>query len=146
MELNFKDYKIIKTTTYIKKNDLFFFFKGTNKNSNDWLTIEQNLKSTNFNYHKVFNRTSKKILNNSIYKSTKETINGVTFLIKTKNKKLLKQIFTTSLKPLLFNMLTIKINNKIYQKTQLKNNYSLNYIRNKQLIFQFRITNLKKSK
>ena len=146
MELNFKNYKIIKATTYIKKNNLFFFFGGANRNSNDWLTIEQNLKNINFNYHKIFNKTSKKILNSSIYKNTKETINGITFLIKPKNKKLLKQVLITNFEPLLFNMLAIKINNKMYQTTQLKNNYSLNYIHNKQLILQFRITNLKKSK
>ena len=144
MEFTSKNYKIIKTKTYLKKNNLFFFFCGIHRNSNDWILVEQGLKSINFNYYKIFNRTAKKTLNNSIYKSIKPTINSITFLIKPKTKQISKQVLIASFEPLLFNMLAIKLNNKIYQTTQLKNNYSLNYRDNKMLIFQFGITNLKK--
>ena len=144
MELISKNYKIAKTKNYIKKNNLFFFFSGINRSSNDWILVEQSLKSVNFNYCKIFNRTAKKTLNNSIYKTIKPTINGITFLIKPKTNQLSKKILTTSFEPLLFNMLAIKLNNKIYQTTQLNNNYSLNYEDNKILVFKFLITNLKK--
>ena len=87
---------------------------------------------------------SKKTLNNSIYRTIKPAINGITFLIKPKAKQMLKQILMGSFEPLLFNMLAIKLNSKIYQTDQLKNNYSLNYKDNKMLIFQFGVTNLKK--
>jgi hypothetical protein len=146
MELISKNYKIGKTKNYIKKNNIFFFFSGINRNSNDWILVEQSLKSVNFNYYKIFNRTAKKTLNNSIYKTIKPTINGITFLIKPKTNRLSKQILTASFEPLLFNMLAIKLNDKIYQTTQLNNNYSLNYEDNKILVFKFLITNLKKSK
>ena len=106
--------------------------------------VEQNLKNINFNYYKIFNKTTKKILKNSIYKTIKPTVNSITFLIKPKTKQLFKQIIITKFEPLLFNMLAVKINNKIYQTIQLKNNYSLNYNNNKLLIFQFGITHLKK--
>ena len=144
MEFTFKNYKIIKTKNYIKKNNLFFFFGGVNRNSNDWILLEQSLKHVNFNYYKIFNKTTKKTLNNSIYKTIKPAINGITFIIKPKSKQLLKQILITSFEPLLFNMLAITLNNKMYQTTQLNNNYSLNYKDNKILIFKFVITNLKK--
>ena len=83
------------------------------------------------------------MLNNSIYKTIKPAINSITFVIKPKTKQVSKQILTASFEPLLFNMLAIKLNNKIYQTTQLKNTYSLNYKDNKILVFKFAITNLK---
>jgi hypothetical protein len=144
MEFTSKNYKIIKTKNYIKKNNLFFFFGGVNRNSNDWILVEQDLKNIHFNYYKIFNRTTKKTLSNSIYKIIKPAINGITFLIKPKTKQMSKQVLMASFEPLLFNMLAIKLNNKIYQITQLKNNYSLIYKDNKILTFQFGVTNLKK--
>ena len=143
MEITSKNYKIIKTKNYIKKNNLFLFFSGIHRNSNDWILVEQSLKNINFNYYKIFNRTAKKLLNNSIYKTIKPAINSITFVIKPKTKQVSKQILTASFEPLLFNMLAIKLNNKIYQTTQLKNTYSLNYKDNKILVFKFAITNLK---
>ena len=35
MEFTSKDYKIIKTKNYLKKNNLFFFFCGVHRNLND---------------------------------------------------------------------------------------------------------------
>lgn len=106
--------------------------------------VEQGLKNINFNYYKIFNRTTKKTLQNSIYKIIKPTVNSITFMIKPRIKKLFKQILITSFEPLLFNMLAIKINNKIYQTIQLKMSCSLNYTDNKLLIFQYGVTHLKK--
>jgi len=112
--------------------------------SNDWLLVEQGLKHINFNYYKIFNRTTKKTFKNSIYKTTEPTVNSITFLIKPKINQLFKQILITNFEPLLFNMLAIKINNKIYQTTCLKQSHSLNYNENKLLIYQFGITQIKK--
>lgn len=50
MELTFKNYKMTKTKTYIKKNKLFFFFDGVHRNSNHWVLVEQELKNICFNY------------------------------------------------------------------------------------------------
>jgi hypothetical protein len=144
MKFTSKNYKIIKTKDYMKKNNLFFFFGGVNRNSNDWILVEQSLKNMNFNYYKIFNKTTKKTLTDSIFNTIKPAINGIKFLIKPKTKQISKQILMTSFEPLLFNMLAIKLNNKIYQATQLKNSYSLNYKDSKLLICQFGIVNLKK--
>ena len=146
MRLNFKNYKIIKTRDYIKKENIYFFFNGISKNSNNWIVTEQSLKTVNFNYYKIFNQMSRKILNKSIYKTIKWIVNSLTFLIKTKVNKLFKQALITNLKSILFNLLAIKINNKIYQIIQLKKNYSLAYQNNKRLVFQFKITSLRKLK
>ena len=143
MELNSKDYKITKTKNYMKKNSLFFFFNGITRNSEDWILLEQNLKSIGFNYYKIFNKTTKKSVNNSIFRAIKPVINSITFLIKPTNTKLSKQVLVNSFEPLFFYMLAMKINNKIYQTAQLKYNYSISYKNNKIFLFQFGVANLK---
>jgi ribosomal protein L21 len=74
----------------------------------------------------------------------KPVVNGLTFLINPSINGVSKQVLTISLEALLFKMLAIKLNQKFYQTVQVKNNYSLHYKENKILIFQFRITDLKK--
>ena len=73
-------------------------------------------------------------------------MNSLTFLIKPKTNQLSKQILIANFESILFNLLAIKINNKVYQMIQLKKNYSLEYQNNKKLIFQFKIINLRKFK
>jgi len=145
VEFTSKKYKIIKTKNYIKLNSLFIFFNGINQNSNDWILIEQNLKKINFNYYKIFNKTSKKALTNSVFVNMNALINSITFLLKPISIKneITKQTLLNSFEPLLFTLLSIKLNNKIYSKAQLKNLFSFNYTDNKLLFFQFKITNTK---
>ena len=145
MEFSSKDYKTLKTKQYIKTTKLFFFFTGIDRNSNNWILIEQNLNNLKFNYYKVFNKTATQTLQNSIYHTIKPVINGTTFLIKpTSNTELLsKQALINSLEPLLFVMLAVKLNDKIYPTKKLKNLNSLEYVENKLLFYQFGLTNLK---
>lgn len=145
-KFNFKNFKITKTKSYIKEENVYFFFNSINKNSKNWIIIEQNLKAIDFNCWKVFNQTSRKILKHSIYKNTRWIINNVTFLIKPKIKKLSKQVLMTNFEFILFNLLALKINNRIYPRFQLKKSYSLDYRNNIKLIFQFNIVNLRKLK
>jgi hypothetical protein len=44
---------------------------------------------------------------------------------------------------LLFTLLAIKLNNKVYSTSQVKNTFSLNYKDNKLLFYQFGLTNMK---
>lgn len=145
MEFTSKNYKIKKTKFYLQTNSLFFFYNGVNQNSDDGVFIEQSLKNMNFNYHKVFNKTSINTLNDSVFKIVKPTINGVTFFIKpsSKSKQLSKEVLFNNLEPLLFIMLAIKLNTKIYTTTQLKNTNSFKYQKNKLILFQFGVTSLK---
>ena len=145
MDFTTKEYKIQKTKSYVQSNNLFFFFNGINRSSTDWIIVEQSLKNINFDYYKIFNQTSKKTLDNSIYKNITPTINSIIFLMKpiSSSKELAKPVLLNSFEPLLFTLLAVKLNNKIYSHYQLKNTYSLNYKDNKLLLFQFGITNLK---
>ena len=133
MKFTSKDYKTIKTKNYLKTNNLFFFFSGINQNSSNWIKTEQGLKTTNFNYYKVFNKTSTKTFKNSIYKNIEPAINSITFFIKpTLNSVLLSKKMLVNLETFVF--LAVKINNKIYSLEQVKYANSLDYYDNKQIV------------
>lgn len=145
MYLYSKQYKLLKTKQYLKNNKLIFFFYSINRKSSEWMLVEQNLKKLKFNYYKVFNQTTKKTLNNSIYKNITFVIKGVTFLIKPIDNKteITKQIITFQLKLSLFTLFTINLNNKIYAINHLKNTFCLNYKNNSLLFYHFKLTVLK---
>jgi hypothetical protein len=145
MKFTLKSYKTSKTKKYLKTSNLFFFFSGVNRNSDDWVAAEQGLKNINFSYYKVFNKTASKTLKGSIYNNITPIINGITFFVKpTKtSKQLSKEIVLNHFEPLLFVILAIKFNNKIYSVANLKSMNSLNYYENKLVMYQFGITNLK---
>jgi hypothetical protein len=141
-----KNYKINKAENYIKTNNILFFFNGVNKNSNDWIHTEQHLKKKNFKYYKVFNKTTKKTLSNSIFDKASNTANGLTFLVKPelKTKNLLKNTVVKDLKLLLFILLAVKLNNKFYSASQVNKTSSFHYIDNKLVMYQFGIVHLKR--
>jgi hypothetical protein len=145
MDLTTKKFKIEKTKNIIKHNNLFIFLNGINRNSNDWILIEQELKKINFNYYKIFNKTSKKTLNNSIFLNTSSLINSMTFLLKplVAEQEVNKNMLLNKIETLIFSLLAIKVNNKIYSKTKLKNLVTLNYKNNKLLLYKFLISNTK---
>lgn len=144
MKLSVKDYKIIKIKEYFKSNHLFFVVNGINQNSLDWLLTEQGLKTVGFNYYKILNRTTIKTLNTSIYINIKSVVNGSTFFIKPEsNKYFIKQTILNTFNPLFFELLIIKLNNKVYTINSLKNTYSLEYKETKLLFCQFGFTHLK---
>lgn len=145
MQFTSKEYKILKTKNYMKENNLFFFFNSVNRNSSDGIVIEQSFKKLNFNCYKIFNKTSKKLLNNSVLINSTELINSMTFFIKPvpKINELKKSTLSNSFEPLLFNMLAIKFNDKVYSKTQLKEIFSFNYTDIKLILLQFCTVNAK---
>lgn len=145
MKITTKEYTIIKTKNYIKKNRLFFFFNGINRNSNDLVLVEQNLQKINLNCYKVYNKTSKKTLSTSVYFNMSALINGITFLLKpiSSKKEISKRKLIVDFDLLNYTLLAFNLNNRIYSKTQLKNVVSLNYKESKLLFFQFSVTNLK---
>jgi len=141
-----KNFEINKTKNYIKTNNILFLTDGVNKNSNDWIYTEQTLKKINLKYRKVFNKTTRKALNGSVFQRTHNNVNGITFFIKpgvNEKKSLLKNNIVKDLKLLLFILLAIKLNNKAYSTNQLNKSNSLNYINNKSLIYQFSVVYLK---
>lgn len=145
MDLTAKKFKIEKTKNIIKHNNMFIFLNGINRNSNDWVIAEQELKKVNFNYCRIFNKTSKKTFNNSIFSNTSSLINSITFLLKplVTEQEIYKSILLNKVEALIFALLAIKVNNKIYSKTKLKNLVTLNYKSNKLLLYKFLIANKK---
>lgn len=145
MELTLKNYKIIKTKNYIKTNDLFFFFNSINQNSTDGTKTEQELKKLNLSYSKIFNKTSKNLLKNSVYQNIEPLVNGLTVFIKPENKN--NQNLNISKKKLLnldsFVFLALKMNKNIYSLNQVKYLNSLKYSESKLLLYQFKLTNIK---
>ena len=144
MKFSLKDYKLLKTKKYIKNTNLFFVFNGINTNSKNSIEIQQALTKINFNCYKIFNKTSTKTLENSIYKNSKHVINGLIFFVKPeKDKKISKKILFNDFENLKFIFLKIKLNNKIYVFNQLKNVNIFNYKKKKLLYYQFSIVHLK---
>ena len=142
MKFTSKNYKTTKTKNYLKTNNLFFFFSGINQKSNSWIKTEQDLKNKNFNYYKVFNKTTTKTFKTSIYKNMEPIINSITFLIKpTSNNVLISKKMLLNLETFVF--LAVKVNNKIYSFEQLKHLNSLDYYNNKLLLYQFGVTSIK---
>ena len=139
-----KNYKRAEIKNYINKNNLFFFFLNTFRNINDWIIIQQNLKSKNFNCFKVFQNIIKKTLDNSIYINFNVLSSQILVLLKSK-QHLFTFLLDFGFKFLSLNIVAIKLNNKVYHKNQLKNNYYFYYFINKLLLFQFKIVNWKKN-
>jgi hypothetical protein len=145
MEFNLKSYKITKTKAYLKKEKFLFLLNNINHNSNSCIIFEQTLKSLCFNYYKTFNKLTNNILKNSIYKNI-HVINGIIFFIKPQpNAKIQikQQSLINNFEILLFTLLSIKLNNKIYTVLHFKNSNSLEYKENKLALYQFKASRLK---
>ena len=143
MKLVNKNHKSIIVSNYIKKNSLLLLFFTNHRNINDWITIKQNLKSINSNDLGVFKNISQKLLKQSIYIYSNTLSSQTLILLKSKDL-LLSFVTKVNFEFFSLYMLAIKLDNKIYHKNQLKNNYCFNYKVNKLLIFQFKVVNLKK--
>ena len=117
MKLDNKKHKINKIKNAIKNNKLIFFMTAVN--------LKRNL---NFKSFFVKNLYFRKILKKSIYSKLSLTINGIINLVTIKNFWDFFPVFEKSLNPKNKNVLiAIKMNDKIYSKTQLKNIKTINY-------------------
>lgn len=131
MDFNLKNYRIFKTKKYLKNSEFFLLYHAPKLNSKEWIKIEQELKKLNLEYYKVFNGTTLKTMNNSIYKNFTPLISGIVIFIKPIEKftELDLQILNKNLKSF-FVLLAIKLNNKIYSIEQIKNIPGFSYNKN----------------
>lgn len=125
MKFKIKKYKFYKIKKYFKKSSIFFIYNGTNvKNS---VKIDQQIKKSNLQYYKLYNKITQKILSESVFKNFRCTINGLLFIIKIKNN------FTSlSFQHLLFldkslKLVLLKMNNNLFNISKLNYKFSLNY-------------------
>jgi hypothetical protein len=135
MDFNLKSYRVLKVKNYLKNCDFFFFFHSAKLRSNEWISIEQDLKKLKLKYYKVFNGTTLETINNSVYKNFNQIICGIVLLIEPRFKltTLELDLIKRHLKPL-FALLSVKLNNKIYAVEQLKGLKTFSY---KQNMFNF---------
>lgn len=145
MELTQRDYVLKKTKNYLKKGTLFIFCNGINKNAKEWLVTEQALRKLPVKSYKIFNKATLETVQNSIYFNTINTIACVGFFITLAKgtKEPVKQHLLNDLEVLLFTVLSIKLNNTLFSKTQLQNLSTFNYQENYILFLQFRTIELK---
>jgi hypothetical protein len=139
--MKFKNNKSKKIKNYIKKISIFFIFLK-NLSNNDYLKdFKKNLKIFELKTtSSLKNNIIKNLFKNSIYSKYK-ILNSHNLVI-----VFFKSLFFRVIINLLpLKLVAIKLNNRIYHKNQLNNNYSLNYICNKFLLFQSNIIYLKKN-
>lgn len=128
MDFNSKDYQNIKLKKIFKTNDFFFLFHSAKLDLNQWIQTEQNLKKLKLKYSKTLNGTALNLFKNSIYQSLNSVIRGFVLFIHSnfKTTKLQVKFVEKNLKPL-FELIGVKLNNRIYSTSQLKGLNSLSY-------------------
>ena len=129
MNFELKDYKLLKLKKHFSKTNFFFFFSGINVKANNWIKIEQELNNLGLNYNKINNNLTLNLLKNSIFKNTIPLVNGPIILILINKIRKLSLKNLTGINPLI-SLLCLRINNKIYLKTQIQNLINLNYSKN----------------
>merc|ERR1712087_922445 len=90
MQFNLKNYQNLVIKNTLKKKNLLFFTLNTNKDSQNWLTSEQNLHKLGLTYTKTYNNIATKILENSIFRNIKNLINSTFFMLKQKKNLIIK--------------------------------------------------------
>ena len=133
MDFNSKDYQSVKLKKIFKTNDFFFLFHSAKLDLNQWIQIEQNLKKLKLNYSKALNGTTFKLFKSSIYKNLSPIIGGFVLFIGSdfKTTELRLTSIKKELKPS-FELISVKLNNKLYSTSQLK---GLNMLSHRKNIF-----------
>ena len=133
MDFNSKDYQSVKLKKIFKTNDFFFLFHSAKLDLNQWIQIEQNLKKLKLNYSKALNGTTFKLFKSSIYKNLSPIIGVFVLFIGSdfKTTELRLTSIKKELKPS-FELISVKLNNKLYSTSQLK---GLNMLSHRKNIF-----------
>ena len=141
MKFELKTYKVFKIKYYLKKNKLFFFYASTSLSLKNWFIIEQTLKKSELTYYRLSNTLARKTMKISIYTNFKQLIHSLTMFVNPNSKTILMLKKLINLEKIL-TLLSVKLNNKIYSISQLKNLNSLNYTNTVLRLFQLVIVYL----
>lgn len=140
--MKFKNYQNRKIKNYLKNYSFLIITNGINQNYKNQIIIKQELKKIKITYYKIYNKLTIKIFENSKFKNIAKLISSPIFFIMPK-KKTLNISITSYLETILFPVLGIKLNSKIYSKKQVKNIKSISYKNEIAMLYQFLLTNLK---
>ena len=121
MDFNSKDYQNVKLKNFFKTNGFFLWFHSAKSDLNQWIHIEQNLKKLKLNYSKALNGVTLKLFKKSVYKNISPIVCSFVLFINSnfKTTELKLDAIKKDLKPS-FKLISVKLNNKIYSKSQLK--------------------------
>ena len=136
MDFNLKKYRILKVKKQLKNSELIFFFNSSKIKANQWINKEKQIKTLKLKYYQIFNKTTVKTINKSIY--TNQIFCGIVLFIEPsyKSTKIELKIIKKNLEPL-FILLFMKLNNKIYTVSQIQNLKTFSY---KQSVLDFTCT------
>jgi hypothetical protein len=131
MKLNFKNFNKNKIINFFKNKPFFFIYQNTNTNCVKWTKTEQKFSKLKLNSSKFKNNLMVLFLNKSIFKNLTPVVNGPIILLdfKQDNKVDLSANQIENLDNLFF-FLSLKLNNKLYSRSQIKNLSTLNYKQN----------------
>ena len=131
MDFNTKSYQSIKLKKFFKTNDFFFLFHSAKLDLNQWTQTEQNLKKLKLKYLKLLNGTTLKLFKDSIYKNVSPVICGFVLFLNSnfKTTELQLKSVKKDLKPS-FELISVKLNNKIYSTSQIKGLNTFSYKKN----------------
>ena len=146
MKFNFKEYQKQKIQNYFKNNSFILFAVNANQKSQNRVILEQTLYKLKINSYKIYNKTTKKVIKNSIHKNIVSIISTTFFFLKSKSyKSFIKTEILSLLNNVFFTILAIKLNKNIYSILQFKNILSLHYRKSVSILYQCFLTNLKSS-
>ena len=90
---------------------------NANQKLQNWISIEQELYKLKLNYYKIYNKTKKKIIKNSVHQCIANIVNTTFFFLKPNNNKILiKNDIFYLLDHILFTLIAIKVNKEIIIK------------------------------
>lgn len=143
MKLNFRTYQKTQTKSLLKKNNFLLLTIGANQNSTNWISLEQNVHKLGLSYTKIYNNITTKILQDSIAKKLKNTINSTIFFLTQKNTtKIIKSTLLNEINSNKFDAIALKLNKKLYTVPQLEKLPSFHYKKNVAILYQFLSTSL----
>lgn len=140
--MKFKNYQNIKLKNYLKTYSLLIITNGINQNYKNQIFSKQEFKKLKLTYYKIYNKLTRKLFKNSRFKNMTQLIYSPIFFILPKQHNLNISVLNY-LEKLLFLVMGIKLNKKIYSSVQLKNLKSINYKNEIALLYQFLLINLK---
>lgn len=131
MDFSSKNYQSIKLKKFFKTNNFFLWFHCAKLDLNQWTHTEQNLKKLKLNHLKALNGIASKLFENSIFENLRPAIRSFVSSVNPnfKTTELRFNSIKKDLKPS-FELILVKLNNKIYSPAQLKGLDDFSYRKN----------------